>query len=190
MRSSPRPVSMFCFGQRGQRAVLVQVELHEHEVPELEEALGVVARAVVLPAEVQAAVEVELRARPARAGRARLPEVVLAPELHDALVRDARPAPALDRLVVGPQAELLVAAEDRDPDLLRLEPEALVESSQRVLDRALLEVVAEGEVAEHLEEGQVPRRVADLLDVRRAEAPSGTRSAAGAAASARRGSRA
>src|SRR5262249_41392173 len=40
----------------------------------------------------------------------------------------------------------------------------------RELDGALLEVVADREVAEHLEEGEVPRGVADVLDVDRAEA--------------------
>ncbi len=156
-------------GQLGQRAVLVQVVLHEHEVPELEEALRVVARQVLLPAEVEAAVEVELRAGAAGAGRPELPEVVLATEQHDALVRDPDRAPALDRLVVGPEPELLVAAEHRDPDLLRREAEALRGELLRVLDRALLEVVAEREVAEHLEEGQVAGRDAHVLDVHRAE---------------------
>ncbi len=37
------------------------------------------------------------------------------------------------------------------------------------LDRLALEVVAEGEVAEHLKERQMPRRVADVVDVNRAE---------------------
>ncbi len=33
------------------------------------------------------------------------------------------------------------------------------------LDRALLEIVAEGEVAEHLEEGVVARGIADIVEV-------------------------
>src|SRR2546430_3698961 len=37
------------------------------------------------------------------------------------------------------------------------------------LDRALLEVVAEGEVAEHLEEGVMARGVADIVEVRSEE---------------------
>jgi hypothetical protein len=48
----------------------VEVELHEHEVPVLDEALRVVAGTVVLGAEGKAAIEVELGARPAGAGRA------------------------------------------------------------------------------------------------------------------------
>src|SRR5262249_43374939 len=113
---------------------------------------------------------VELAARPARAGRAGLPEVVLAAEQHDPLVGDADRAPRLDRLVVGAEPELLVATEDGDPDVLLAEREALGGELEAELDRALLEVLADREVAEHLEEGEVPGRVADVLDVGRAEA--------------------
>ena len=51
-----------------------------------------------------------------------------------------------------------------------VKPKPSSDSSQAELDRALLEVVADREVAEHLEEREVPRRVADVLDVGRAEA--------------------
>ena len=72
-----------------------------------------------------AAVEVELRAGAAGAGRARLPEVVLAAEADDPLVGHADCAPDRDRLLVGTEAELLVAAEDRHPDPLGVHAEAL-----------------------------------------------------------------
>ena len=157
-------------GQLGQRAVLMQVELHEHQVPELDEALRVVAGTVVLAAEGEAAIEVELRARPAGTGRAGLPEVVVTAQLDDALVRDADRAPALDRLLVRSEPELVVAAEDADPDVLRREREALSGQLPRVLGGAPLEVVADREVAEHLEEGEVALGRADDLDVDRAKA--------------------
>ena len=51
----------------------------------------------------------------------------------------------------------------------RSKPEAVERQLPGLLDRSLLEVVAEREVAEHLEERQVPRRRPDLLDVGRAE---------------------
>ena len=76
-------------------------------------------------AEILAAVEVELRAGTARPGRAGLPEVLLAAEADDPLIGDADPAPDLDRLLVGAEPELLVAAEDGDPDPLGVEPKAL-----------------------------------------------------------------
>ena len=64
-------------GQRRQLAVLVEVVLHEDEVPELEEALAALAagRAVGLAAaELLAAVVVQLGARAARAGRSGGPQ--------------------------------------------------------------------------------------------------------------------
>ena len=117
-RSSPMPVSMFRLGSGVSEPSVAQLVLHEHEVPVLEEALGVVPGPVVVGAELRAAVQVELGAGPAGPGRPRLPEVVLAAEAHDPLVRHAHRAPALDRLLVGAEPELLVAAEDRDPDPL------------------------------------------------------------------------
>ena len=117
----------------------------------------------------EAAVEVELRAGAARPGRPGLPEVVLAAEVDDPLVGDADRIPDRDRLLVGPEAELVVAAEHGDPDVVRVEAVALRRELPRELRRALLEVVAEGEVAEHLEERQVASGQADVLDVGRAE---------------------
>ena len=57
--------------QRGQRPDRILVELHEDEVPVLQEALVVAAGQVVGLAPLQAAVEVELAARTARARSAR-----------------------------------------------------------------------------------------------------------------------
>jgi hypothetical protein len=156
--------------QRGEDVLRVLVVLHEHEVPVLEEALVVAARQVVGLAEVQPAVEVELRARAARAERAGLPEVLRARQRDDPLARHADGEPDVDRLLVGAEPERLVALEDGDPDLLGIEAEAVDRELPGELRGALLEVVADREVAEHLEEGEVPGRVADVLDVHRPEA--------------------
>ena len=83
-------------GQIAQALVVEPVELHEHVVPELDEALvaGVDAdlrvRAVHRVRAAAAAVDVDLGARTARTGVAHLPEVVLAPETQDARGMDAR----------------------------------------------------------------------------------------------------
>ncbi len=156
--------------QRCEGAVVMELVLHEDEVPELEEALGVVAGTVAGRAESLAAVVVELRARPAWSARPGLPEVVLSSELDDPLVRDADRMPALDRLLVRPEAELRVSAEDGHPDALRGEAPAAGRQLERPVDGLALEVVAEGEVAEHLEERQVTRRHPDVLDVDRSKA--------------------
>src|SRR5215207_6623414 len=100
-----------------------------------------------------------------RSRQSGLPEVLLVRKLHDPLVRDAHPAPDLDRLLVRTEPELVVALEHRRPYSLRVESEALDRELPAPRDRLLLEVVAEAPVAEHLEEGQVAARVADLFDV-------------------------
>ena len=70
---------------------------------------------------------------------------------------------------------LVVVQVDGDPDRLGVEAEPAVldrpgDQLPGVLDRAFLEVVAEGEVAVHLEERAVPGGLAHLLDVEGAHA--------------------
>ena len=179
---------MFLAGSSQIELTLAQLVLHEDEVPELEEALDVVAGQIVRRAEVEPAVEIELAARTARAGRTCLPEVVLAAEAHDLRVRHAHRLPVLDRVLVRAETELVVAAEDRHPDLFGLEAEAVDRQVVAEADRLFLEVVAEAEVAEHLEHRQVAGRLADLVDVGRAEALLAAGQARCAAASPDRGS--
>ena len=106
----------------------------------------------------------------------------------DALARHADRQPGLDRLLVGAEAELLVALEDRDPDVVGVEAEARLRQLPRHLDGGLLEVVADREVAEHLEERQVAGRCCRRSRCRSCESTSAPSSGAGAAASPRRGS--
>ena len=161
-------------GERRQRAVLGLVVLHEHEVPELEEAIAVAAGLAAVRAGGAAtavlgpAVVVELAARAARSGRTGLPEVVLAAEADDALGGHALGKPELARLVVA--GHLVVAGEDRDPHLVGVHLPRATDERPRELDGAGLEVVAKREVAHHLEEGEMARGLTDLVDVRRAEA--------------------
>ena len=84
----------------GDAAVGELVELHEHEVPDLEPAravLAVVRDALRALGRVRAAVEVDLAARPARAGVGHPPEV--------AVVACVDVAPA--RHALGRQADLV-----------------------------------------------------------------------------------
>ena len=141
--------------------------LHEHEVPDLQEAVLVDDRAAV-GAELGAAVDVDLARGAAGAGDAHVPVVVEQAAALDALVGQAGDLlPEAARLVVGVQ--------HRDPDRLGVEAEAAVsdragDEGPGVRDRAGLEVVAEREVAVHLEERAVAGGLADLLDVLRAYA--------------------
>ena len=107
-RSKPAPVSTFLRRQVGQGAVGVAEVLHEHEVPELDVAVAAAVGRTALVAPLGAAVVVDLRARPARARLAHLPEVVLV-EALDALHRHAD-------LLVPDRLGLVVGDVDGDPD--------------------------------------------------------------------------
>ncbi len=141
--------------------------LHEDQVPDLHVTLVVDGRAA-LDAELGAAVVVDLRAGAAGAGDSHGPEVVLLAQALDALGGDAD-------LLAPDLLGLVVVEVDGDPELLRLQAVAAVrhgagQQLPGVLDGAFLEVIAEGEVAAHLEEGAVAGGLADLFDVRRTDA--------------------
>ena len=151
---------MFCVGRGVRRPVFVKVELHEDEVPELEKAIAFAPRRAIraVATVLRAAVVVELRAGPARPGRPRLPEVLRPRQAADPIGRDADPQPPVDGDLVLAEAELGIAGEDGRPELLGGEAQMLGHELPREVDRAVLEVVAEREVPEHLEERQVPAR--------------------------------
>ena len=158
--------------QRGQRSILVQVELHEHEVPELEEPIAVAARPAggLVAAKLDAQIEVHLGARPARPDGPGLPEVLAARQPSDSIGRNADLLPLLDRHLVLAEPQLGIAGEDRGPEALRRQLHVLGDELPRELDRALFEIVTEREVAEHLEERQMTGGQTDRVDVGGAEA--------------------
>ena len=109
-----------------------------------------------------AAMVVDLRAATAGPGVAHRPEVLGQPELGDAIGRDQLRPDAV-RFLVPRNARLTL--EDG-----RIEPvgRQLPHRRQQIpgeRDRLLLEVVAEREVPEHLEERVVPQRRADVVQV-------------------------
>src|SRR6202165_3418250 len=90
-------------GKRGPNTGLVPVPRDEDEVPDLEEAIAMLAvRPAVRPpaAVLLAPVVVDLGVRAAGAGGTRGPEVVLVTEAPDPLGRDAGLLPDLEALVV------------------------------------------------------------------------------------------
>ena len=160
--------------KRRQRPVGVQLERHEDEVPELEEpgAARARGRAVGLAAAVLfAPVPVDLGVGPARV---RAPRPTRSSptrrERNDPLPRHPDLQPELDGDLVGAEPELRVAREDSDPDAIPVELHALLHELAREFDGALLEVLPEREVPEHLEERQVVAVEPDLVDVHGAEA--------------------
>ncbi len=152
------------FRQRRPTAVGGLVELHEHEVPELHEPVaGRIPERPAVGTERGATIDVDLAAGPARAGVARLPEVVLVTEALDAVHRDA------DDLVPD-RLGFVVGLVHGDPESISVETPA---SRHRVggdeipapWDRRFLEVVTEAEIAEHLEEDEVPLGTSDVIEV-------------------------
>ena len=128
--------------QRRQPAVRAPLELHEHVVPDLDFRVGAAA-----------AHEIDLRAAAARPGVAHLPEVVVEAELHDAIRRHAERSPDLVGFFIAGNAGL--ALEDRHHEAVGRHLPDLGQQCPGERQRVLLEVIAEGEVAEHLEEGVV-----------------------------------
>src|ERR687889_545896 len=168
-------------GERGQASVLTLLVLVEDEVPDLQEpgipfvaagaVLGVLGR--IAFREPLAVVVVDLRARSARAALAgRSPPVLALGQAEDLVFGYPHIHPESLRLEI--LGGVLVTLEDRDPEPFLGDAEVFGEELPGPGDRLLLEVVAEGEVPEHLEEREVAL-VAHLLDVLGTEALLGAR---------------
>ena len=144
--------------------------LVEDQVPHLEVAVAtrVDGTAHSLGAVFGTAVVVPLRAGARGARLAGVPEILLARQAHDVLRVHAD--------LLGQHVEsFLVLVPNRHPEAIAIQAVlALVARTRqqvpRIVDRAFLEVIAEGEVAVHLEERAVTGRLADVVDVVRADA--------------------
>src|SRR5690606_5800316 len=138
------------------RALLV---LHEHEVPDLDEAIAVrVARAGRAARNAGAVVKKDLRAGAAWTRFTHGPEVVAGRDPDDLVIGEAAD------LLPDPKS-LVVLVVDGHQKPLRVEPVLLGHQSPGELDGDVLEVIAEREVAQHLEECVMPGRIADIVEV-------------------------
>ena len=146
-------------GQRRARLARALVELHEDEIPDFGESVAVfLGRTGRTTGDGRPVVVEDLRARTARARLTHGPEVVVGGDADDLVVRQAGD--------LAPQpGGVLVGDMDCDQQLLGRQPEIAGDELPREFDRRLLEVVPEGEIAEHLEEGQVAAGVADIVEV-------------------------
>ena len=135
------------------------LELHEDEVPYLDETIAVLVRAAGRAARnVFAMIVEDLRARAARSCIAHRPEIVAGRDADDAALREPG-----DLLPVA--RGIVVGVVDGDGQAVLGKPELLGDQVPGKLDRALLEIVAERKIAEHLEEGVVAGGVADIVEV-------------------------
>ena len=137
----------------------VDLVLDEDVIPDLHVAI-LVHLGSTLGAVPRPAVDEDLRARSAEPGRSPIVVVLAAPD--DPLGRDPDVAPDADRLVVG--------LEHRDPQATGVDPPDLGHELEPPRAGLGLEVVAEGEVPQHLEEGLVPVGTTDVVDVHGSEA--------------------
>ena len=151
-----------------ERAVGLAVELHEDQVPDLDD-LGM-ARVDHLAAGLRgdlrlvAQVEVDLRAGAAGTRLAHLPEVVVLVAAND-MVGGQELQPVVVGLLVEGHAVLLRTLEDGGVHAIGRELVDVVQQLPGPLDGLALEVVAVGPVAQHLEHGVVVGVVAHLLQV-------------------------
>ena len=151
-----------------ERTVGLAVELHEHDVPDLNHLWVVLvyefaSRCLCLLLR-SAGVEMNLRAWTARACVAHLPEVVVLVAIDDMVGRHML-EPEAGCLIVASESLLGRALEYCDVEVVRIEMKHVDEVFPCVVDGALLEVVAEAPVAEHLKHGVVVGIVAHFLEV-------------------------
>jgi hypothetical protein len=145
------------------------LELHEDEVPHLHPPAAIGGRLLAECRKIGVvAVEVvNLGARPARAGLAHLPEIVLHPEAQNSPVVEARDLfPEGARVFVRSQYRVAgIAAKDCHDETIFRHAETLRKKLPCEGDRVFLEIVAEAEIAEHLEERVVACRDAHVFEV-------------------------
>ena len=146
-------------GQLADDLVVLLLELHEDQIPDLHEPVAVLVRAAGRSAgHMVAVVPEDFGAGAAGAVVAHGPEVVRTGDADDLVVREARDLPP-DR------GGLVVVDIDGDQKAPGIQPEVLRHQVPRALDGVFLEIVAEAEIPQHLEERQVPRGVADIVQV-------------------------
>src|SRR5579864_6389432 len=145
---------------------LLAVELREYEIPDLDVAVAFrVWRSRRSAENVRPMVVEDFRAGAAGAGVGHLPEVV-AGVLGAEVVADPDAALGRDPDVARPDVVGLVVVDvDRRPQPLGRQSVMHRQELPRVANRVALEVVAEAEIAEHLEERVVACGIADVLEI-------------------------
>src|SRR5579871_377516 len=133
--------------------------LHEDEIPNLDEAVAVfLRRAGRATRNVRAVVVENFRAGAARASIPHGPEIVRSRNADDARFRQAGDlAPKFESF-------LILGINGRQKAILG-KTEILGDQRPGVLDGALFEIVAEGEIPQHLEEGVMARGVTHAVQI-------------------------
>ena len=135
------------------------LELHEDQVPDLDESVAVLLGAAGRAAIDMVAVVIEdFGARTARPVLAHRPEIVLGRDADDLVIRQpGNLLPQGERLVIG--------VIDGRGELVGRNAPDLGQQGPGMGDRLFLEIVAEREIAQHFKEGMVPRGIADIVEI-------------------------
>ncbi|MCG3773689.1 MAG: hypothetical protein JW395_0502 [Nitrospira sp.] len=139
-----------------QRPSCIPIELHEDEVPNLDDPIALAVRPIVARHR-RSLVEVQLRAGPTGSGIAHLPEIILLAAPHDTRGGNPDLLPQFVRLVI--------IAKDRHPHPILCQTNRLGQKLPTELNGVFLKVVTEGEVPQHFKERMVASGVADILQV-------------------------
>ena len=151
-------------GQGGENTLLVPVVLHEDQVPNFNVAISIALWRTRWTAPDSWPVVIEdFAAWTTGPGVGHLPEVIagvagtfVVPNPNNALNRDT------DFLLPN-SIGLVIVLIDRDPEPLLGQAIDIGEQGPGITNGILFEVITKREVAQHLEEGVVPRRVAHVL---------------------------
>ena len=135
------------------------LELHENEVPDLDEAIAVgIGRTRRAARNMRAMVVENLGTGTAGAGIAHGPEIVGGRDADDAIIR--QPGDLL------PQPErFIVFVIDGDRELILGKSKFPGNQIPGKGNRIVLEIVTKREIAEHLEKGVMPRGIADVVEI-------------------------
>ena len=133
--------------------------LHEHQVPDLDEAVTVLVRAAGRSAgNMIAVIPEDFRAGATGAGIAHRPEIVVGGDADDLVIGQAGDLlPQIGRLVVG--------VIDGDAQAGRVQPPFAGQQIPGQGDGAFLEIIAEREIAQHFKEGMMPGGIADIVQI-------------------------
>ena len=146
-------------GQRGQLSGFVAVVLHEHQIPDFDEAIAFVgAHARRASVHARPVVVEDFRTGSAGAGVPHRPEIAAVAQANDARIVQTRHLLPVSR-------GLVIVLVNRDQQPLLGQFQFAGHETPGQANRFVLEVVAEAEISQHFEEGMVPGRVAHVLQV-------------------------
>ena len=148
-------------------AIFIAIELHENQIPNLDIAVAILLRRARRAARHAGAVIVEkLGTRATRAGIAHSPEVIRLILARTRLIANARQALRRHTDFVQPNVGcFVVLVIHRDPQFFCGNFHLNREEFPRVLNRVALEIIAETEIAQHLEKSMMARGITDVFQI-------------------------